>query len=423
MRFKKIFIIPIIIFVVIACAALFRFGIITKTAAVSLIVDTAASNEEPDGNISMVKSGAELETSKELTAEPSPVPTTAPTTAPLKESPVEPVSGAGNIALIQPELEVYKGPVRHIFFHPLIIYPEKAFTGGSLSKGFNDWFVTVSEFRQILESIYENNYILVSMDSVCSIEEQNGVKTVKRKEMLLPKGKKPMIISIDDMNYYDYMIQNGCASKLYFDRQGYLAVESGGKDGIGKLSYDDVVPIVDEFVRLHPDFSYNGAKGIIALTGYEGILGYRTNKIDAPGYEAEKTLAGTLVNMLKDEGWTFACHGFGHLNAEKVSTERLKRDCERWREEVEPLIGKTPVYIYPYGSALKFADEKFKLLKENGFSIFCGVGPDGYIEFKGEFAYLERKSVDGLSMSINSPYLKDLFDCRKVLDTARPKGY
>ena len=39
----------------------------------------------------------------------------------------------------------------------------------------------------------------------------------------------------------------------------------------------EVVPLVDRFVENHPDFSIDGAKGIIALTGVEGILGYRTS--------------------------------------------------------------------------------------------------------------------------------------------------
>lgn len=407
MRLVKILFIPVLIITAISCFGLIESRIATRSAAVNLNVDAASTCVDT----STTEPGLKMQPLKKLTSEKS-----EQLAVESEGTPVYPTPD-------RPELEIYKGPVRHIFFHPLIIYPERAFTGGSLSKGFNDWFITVTEFRKILESIYENNYILVGMDSVCSIEEQNGVKTVKPAEMLLPKGKKPLVISIDDMNYYDYMIDNGCASKLYFDRRGYMAVESGGRDGIERLTYEDIVPIVDEFVRLHPDFSLNGAKGVIALTGYEGILGYRTNKPDSPEYEADKTQAGILVNMLKDEGWSFACHGFGHLDAVKVSTERLQKDCERWKEEVEPLIGKTSVYIYPYGSSLKFADEKFKLLKKNGFSIFCGVGPDGYIEFKGDFAYLERKSIDGLSIVNNSRYLKDLFDCNKVLDKVRPKEY
>ena len=37
------------------------------------------------------------------------------------------------------------------------------------------------------------------------------------------------------------------------------------------------MPIVDDFVREHPDFSYRGDKGTIALTGYNGVLGYRSS--------------------------------------------------------------------------------------------------------------------------------------------------
>lgn len=39
-----------------------------------------------------------------------------------------------------------------------------------------------------------------------------------------------------------------------------------------------MVPLIDRFVEKHPDFSYRGAKGILALTGYNGILGYRTDE-------------------------------------------------------------------------------------------------------------------------------------------------
>jgi hypothetical protein len=39
----------------------------------------------------------------------------------------------------------------------------------------------------------------------------------------------------------------------------------------------DMVPILEKFVAQHPDFSYRGAKAVLALTGYNGLLGYRTH--------------------------------------------------------------------------------------------------------------------------------------------------
>lgn len=43
----------------------------------------------------------------------------------------------------------YNGPIEHIFFHPLLAYPSLTFDGDVDSNGFNQYFVTVSEFEKI----------------------------------------------------------------------------------------------------------------------------------------------------------------------------------------------------------------------------------------------------------------------------------
>ena len=40
---------------------------------------------------------------------------------------------------------------------------------------------------------------------------------------------------------------------------------------------NDVLTILEDFIEAHPDFSYRGARGTIAVTGYNGIFGYRTS--------------------------------------------------------------------------------------------------------------------------------------------------
>ena len=55
----------------------------------------------------------------------------------------------------------------------------------------------------------------------------------------------------------------------------------------------------------HPDFSYKGAKGILALTGYEGALGYRTNDPTSPTYEQDKETVKEVARVLKENGWEF----------------------------------------------------------------------------------------------------------------------
>jgi hypothetical protein len=52
-----------------------------------------------------------------------------------------------------PVLVPWTGPVEHLFFHTLVMRPDLAFTRGSEGQGFLDYFVTVGEFRRILDQL------------------------------------------------------------------------------------------------------------------------------------------------------------------------------------------------------------------------------------------------------------------------------
>lgn len=319
------------------------------------------------------------------------------------------------------ELVKYNGPVRHIFFHPLIAYPELAFDGDYMAQGFDDWFITVKEFKKILMSLYKNNYILIDIDYMYEEKQEEGKKIIAKKDMLLPEGKKPLIISIDDNNYYEYMRQNGVIHKLILDSNGNIAdflITPEGKELISRDN--DIITILDNFVKEHPNFSFKGAKGIIGLTGYEGILGYRTDNPPAPNIEEEKKEALRIVKRLKETGWSFACHGYGHLDAAKISYETLKKDTQRWKDEVESLIGKTPVYIYPFGSSLLSKDEKFQYLLDEGFNILCAVGNGDYIEYGTNYIAQDRVHIDGVAFRDRMSILSEMFDIDEIIDDVRP---
>ena len=108
--------------------------------------------------------------------------------------------------------------VEHLFFHPVIAYPQWAFhdCGASQSEryGLDDWMVTADEYAKILQSVYEKGYILVAIEDVWSeVTDESGTHMV-RNTLKLPEGKKPLIISFDDVNYYPYMLEQGFTSKL-----------------------------------------------------------------------------------------------------------------------------------------------------------------------------------------------------------------
>ncbi len=309
--------------------------------------------------------------------------------------------------------------MEHLFFHPLVAFPELAFDGDRISQGYDDWFVTVPEFKKMLDELYKRNYILVNLTSLYRTETENGKTVAKPQKLMLPPGKKPFVLSVDDINYYDYMRENGNAWRLVPDTDGSVTAWARTPDGEEKTSRDwELVPIVDDFVKAHPDFSWEGAKGVLALTGYQGVLGYRTRP-DSPTYEADKKAALDVIARLKKDGWLFASHSWGHVDVREVSLARLKQDTEKWEREVEPLTGPTDIFIYPYGSRVPDNDPKFAYLRSQGFDVFCSVGPSPYKIFKDGTLQMDRRHIDGVALRTQRGRLDPLFGDTPLLDPAR----
>jgi hypothetical protein len=340
---------------------------------------------------------------------------------PGNEWKVEPSTQIPMITPIVTPTVNYDGPIEHIFFHPLIAYPELAFDGDSLSKGYDDWFVTVKEFKKILDSLYAKQYVLIDIRSLYE-EMQNAGKTeIKSKTLKLPSGKKPLVLSIDDLNYYTYMRENGNVFRLVLDKHGEIAAYSVTPQGEESVSRDnEIIPILDDFVKLHPDFSVDGAKGTLALTGYEGILGYRTDQLNSPDFEKNKAAVLPVIHQLKETGWTFASHGYGHLDAAKITYDRFSKDTSRWKKEVEPLIGPTSIYIFPFGSKVLPGDPKYTFLLDSGFRMFCSVGPSPYLKVSLDSLRMDRRHIDGIAFHDQKKRLLPLFDVNEVIDEGRP---
>jgi len=318
----------------------------------------------------------------------------------------------------------FTGTVEHIFVHPLIAYSELAFDGEYNENDMDDWFITVSEFNRMLKQLYENKFILVDINSVYEEYEQHGKKLMRRSELLVPEGKKPLILSIDDLNYYNYMRKHGVVHKLILDEHGEIATFSINPEGKEVISKEnECVPILNEFVENYPDFSLNGAKGTIGLTGYEGILGYRTN-FDNTNYKTERQAVGKVIDKLKEDGWNFASHSYGHIDFSEVSYVRVVNDTDKWKKEVESLIGETQVFIYPYGSSVNPTSDKFKYLQEVGLKIICPVGASSteWILKTTNAVITDRRHVDGISLRWQRESFLDLYDAEKIIDRiVRPK--
>ena len=345
--------------------------------------------------------------------------------------------------------------VEHLFFHPVIAYPEFTFTTPTIpeaqKKGLDDWMVTVEEYNKILQNLYEKDYILVPMESVWSeVTDASGQVRMQRNTLMLPEGKKPMVFSFDDVNYYPYMVEGGFMAKLIIGEDGDLwAYGVNPHTGEEVITQDlDSTTILDKFVREHPDFSLNGAKGIFSLTGYEGILGYRTqNDIDIgpsdparPAFEAKRQseidAVQPIIQRLKETGWTFGSHTWGHIRLSRTGEKAdasMKRDVLRWQEEVGSLVGPTQILFYPHGARpdgdddVKQTGPQFRWLHEQGFRVFASVGIDSYSKIKTDISAVicDRLHPDGTTLRSGRErerYLR-FYDAMEIIDLKNRPDY
>ena len=165
----------------------------------------------------------------------------------------------------------------------------KAFDGDSREKGYNQVMTTKDEFMKILQSMYERGFVLVRLHDVAyEVTAEDGSRHFREGDIMLPEGKKPFVMSQDDVCYYEYMDGDGFASRMIIGEDGKPTNEMKMDDGSVSVGSYDLVPLLDDFIKEHPDFSYRGAKACIAFTGYNGILGYRTDSAyNTDEYKAE----------------------------------------------------------------------------------------------------------------------------------------
>ncbi|MDO5550128.1 MAG: polysaccharide deacetylase [Lachnospiraceae bacterium] len=331
--------------------------------------------------------------------------------------------------------------IPHVFFHSIIMDTAKAFDGDSDSKGYNQVMTTKSELDKILNEMYRRGYVLVRLhDMAQEVTDENGNVRMTKGKILLPPGKKAFVMSQDDVCYYPYMEGDGFASRIVIGEDGMPTCEMVLDDGSTAVGNYDLVPILEAFIQEHPDFSYKGARAVLAFTGYEGILGYRTAasyKDSNPDYEADRQKAAQVAQRLRECGWELASHSWGHRYLGQIDLDSFKTDTNKWESEVESLIGPTDIILYPFGDDISdwhpysMDNERYAYLHEMGFRYFCNVdASQTWVQLGDDYLRQGRLNLDGYRMwqdiaaaqegGSGKRRLDGLFRAEDVFDPARP---
>lgn len=323
--------------------------------------------------------------------------------------------------------------IPNLSFQQLIADPSRAFQNEKYGSSLNMNFITTDEFSKIIQQLYDNNYILISLDDIT-----DGVNSIPLK---LPKDKKPIILTETQVNFYTYLTDSdkdylpdaggaGFASKLILDANGNLACEYVTASGETVTGAYDAVPILESFIQTHPDFSYKGARAIMAVTGYDGLFGYRTTgdaeiRMSVDEYQKEVDEATKIAKALRDAGYEIACYTYDNTAYGTCTVDKLEFDLEQWTVEVSPILGVVRTLVYAKNSDIAesttpYSGEKFDILSQYGFTHYLGFA-NGKPWSNSQENYFRQGRIllTGSNLKYKSDWFIGMLDPNAILDSSR----
>ncbi len=331
--------------------------------------------------------------------------------------------------------------IPNLSFQLLVADPARGFSHETYGYSINRNFITTEEFSRILRQLYDNGYILVDFDDIIDAEVgKDGETLYKAKTLMLPNGKKPIMLTQTNVNYNYYLIDGngdkipdekgtGIASKLIWDGTNFTneMVDASGQTVTGDF---DLVPILEGFIEKYPAFSYRGARATLALTGYNGLFGYRTHPsaketFGEIEYQSAIQSAKTVANALRDRGYSLACYTYENIPYGSSSLTQIKSDMNAWTNEVVPIIGNLDILTYAQLTDITsdptYSGEKYETLYNLGFRYYLGFCEDGqpWATVTNGYVRQGRLMVTGSNLAHHADWFTNYFDASSVLDSTR----
>ena len=139
-----------------------------------------------------------------------------------------------------------------------------------------------------------------------------------------------------------------------------------------------------------------------------------------------------MANAIKESGWEFASHTWGHLSVTNKTVEDLERDNTKWVNNVQNIVGPVDTIIFAHGNDIgdwqdySSDNEKFQYFKSAGYNFYCNV--DGsvpyWVQIRSNYVRQGRINLDGYMLYQSSigatTVLDNMFKASSVFDSRRP---
>lgn len=334
--------------------------------------------------------------------------------------------------------------IPNLSFHVLMADASRAcnkdVSGADMAGLYNKNFVSVEEFSRILNQLYSSNYVLVDFDSfVYKATGVDGNDEFGAKSIYLPQGKKPVMITETMVNYFEYMVDpdkdgtldgtgHGFANKLVLDENGDIKaayVDANGQSLVGNY---DLVPVLESFIQEHPDFVYQGARAILAVSGTEGVFGYRTNtsyvsRFGQAFYDNEVIEAKKVVAALREKGYTIASYTYSNQAYRSMTTLQIQAEVTNWTNQITPVLGEVDTMVFARASDIEsYSGTTFDVLYKSGIRYFLNSSSSPRVDINKTFVRQTRLMVTGETLAWYSSQFTSYFDSNVVLDLTTRGG-
>lgn len=332
--------------------------------------------------------------------------------------------------LVPQRLDKWIDMVPVLAVRPLIAREDEAFLKGKNTLHAKNNLLTCKEFRRFLEELYKNDYVLIRASVFENYPERNP-------EIVVPRGKKPVILLMEHAAYTTLNQANGTVQRLIYD------AETDTFNGFYQAMNRDVIApdnnlfgILEQFIDEHPDFSFDGARGILSLFVMEDVLGNIVDQtqlehqnearerqalmpfeMTAEDFALEQKEADRNLKALKKHGWELALGGVDDYLFNQYSAAEMEAAINRWREVVGPEGENTTILAFPDGALVYNQEDVLAAILDSGFTLLVGLGPDAYNFYYPSFVHMDRQTVSPLSMQAAEAWgLEPFFDASVVYD-------
>ena len=165
-------------------------------------------------------------------------------------------------------------------------------------------------------------------------------------------------------------------------------------------------------------FSYHGARAILAVSGYEGLFGYRvTSSLSAEDLAAEEEAAARLCAALQDAGYRIGCYTYSNIDYGKQGASAIQEDLQKWNDKILPMLGEYGCNILVYAREADIADKdasysgsKFNVMYNAGYRFFLGANSESYSQIGDQYVRHDRLCITGEYLTKYPERFEGLFD-------------